>query len=121
MTEKEVIRRVMTMRDWKQPRLAKEAGYKSQSNVTGLLNNNKNGIRIDHVVRMLNAMGCELVVRDKIGSGKEWVIDMKVEDVKYPMPEDRVEKPDSIEEPNTKHGKIPLTKTSLSDLIDSIE
>lgn len=27
---------------------------------------------------------------------------------------------DSIEKPNTKHGKIPLTKTSLSDLIDSI-
>ncbi len=76
MTEKDVVRKVMAIRDWSQPKLAEEAGFKSQSNITGLLNNNKNGIRIDNLFKMLNAMGCEIVVRDKMGSKQEWVINM---------------------------------------------
>jgi transcriptional regulator with XRE-family HTH domain len=64
----------MEIRGWSQSELAKEAGYKSQSNITGLLNNNKNGIRMDNVVRLLTAMGCEIIVRDKMGTKKEWVI-----------------------------------------------
>ena len=80
MTEKDVVREVMKLRDWKQPKLAQEAGFKGQSNITGLLNNNKNGIRIDNLFKMLNAMGCEIVVRDKMGTKKEWIIDMKGEE-----------------------------------------
>lgn len=76
MTEKDVVREVMAIRKWSQPTLAKESGFKSQSNITGLLNNNKNGIRIDNLFKMLSAMGCEIVVRDKMGSGQEWIIDM---------------------------------------------
>lgn len=79
MTEKDVVREVMALRKWSQPMLAKESGFKSQSNITGLLNNNKNGIRMDNLFKMLNAMGCEIVVRDKMGSKKEWVIDMEEE------------------------------------------
>lgn len=82
MTEKDVVRQVMQIRRWKQPQLAKEAGFKSQSNITGLLNNNKNGMRIDNLYKMLSAMGCEIIVRDKMGSGKEWIIDM-VEETPY--------------------------------------
>ena len=81
MTEKDVVRKVMAIRDWNQPKLAEEAGFKSQSNITGLLNNNKNGIRIDNLYKMLNAMGCEIVVRDKMGSKQEWIINM-VEETK---------------------------------------
>ena len=77
MNEKEVVREVMKMRGWSQPTLAVEAGFNHQSNISGLLNNNKNGIRIDNLFKMLNAMGCEIVVRDKMGSKKEWIIDMK--------------------------------------------
>lgn len=80
MTEKDVVRKVMALRKWSQPTLAKEAGFKSQSNITGLLNNNQNGIRMDNLFRMLNAMGCEIVVRDKMGSDAEWVIDMEKQD-----------------------------------------
>lgn len=75
MNEKAVIKDIMHLRNWSQAMLAKESGFKSQSNITGLLNNNKNGIRTDNLVKMLNAMGCELVVRDKMGSKEEWVID----------------------------------------------
>lgn len=93
MTEKDVVRKVMIMRDWSQPRLAAEAGFKSQSNITGLLNNNKNGIRMDNLFKMLDAMGCEIVVRDKMGSKQEWVIDM-VSDPKFPMPGEATSKID---------------------------
>lgn len=90
MTEKDVVRKVMAMRGWRQPKLAAEAGFKSQSNITGFLNNNKNGIRMDNLFKMLDAMGCEIVVRDKMGSKQEWIIDM-VADVKYPMPEQKLD------------------------------
>lgn len=73
MTEKDVIREVMSLRKWSQATLAKKAGYKFQSNVSGLLNSATKGVRTDNLVKLLTAMGCELVVRDK-GSGKEWVI-----------------------------------------------
>ena len=79
MTEKEVVRKVMKLRGWSQPTLAKEAGFKSQSNITGLLNNNQNGIRMDNLFKMLDAMGCEIIVRDKYGDKQEWKIDMKEE------------------------------------------
>lgn len=77
MTEKDVVRELMALRGWSQSKLASEAGFKSQSNITGLLNNNKNGIRIDNLFKILDAMGCEIVVRDKMGSKKEWVIDQR--------------------------------------------
>ena len=77
MTEKQVVREIMKLRDWSQPKLAEKAGFNSQSNISGLLNNNKNGIRMDNLFKILNAMGCEIVVRDTMGSKKEWVIDMK--------------------------------------------
>lgn len=79
MTEKDVVRKVMEVRKWKQPELAKKAGFASQSNITGFLNNNSNGIRFDNLFKMLNAMGCEIIVRDTMGTGKEWTIDMKEE------------------------------------------
>ena len=67
----------MEIRKWKQPELAKRAGFASQSNITGFLNNNTNGIRFDNLFRMLDAMGYDIVVRDRMGSHDEWTIDMK--------------------------------------------
>ena len=81
MTEKDVVRKGMAMRGWGQHKLATDSGFKSQSNITGLLNNNKNGIRMDNLFRMLDAMGFEIVVRDKMGSNREFVIDMREEEV----------------------------------------
>ena len=81
MTEKDVVRKAMAMRKWSQPKLAVESGFKSQSNITGLLNNNQNGIRMDNLFRMLDAMGFEIVVRDSRDHSKEFVIDMKEEEV----------------------------------------
>lgn len=75
MNEKEVIKEIMAMRGWSQSKLAEEVGGGwKQTNVTGLLNNTKNGMRIDNLMKMLCALGCDVIVRDKMGSNKEWKI-----------------------------------------------
>ena len=76
MTAKEVIREVMKLRGWSQETLAKESGMKSQSNITGILNR-CSSLRVDNLQKLLDAMGCEIIVRDKMGSKKEWTIEEK--------------------------------------------
>jgi len=77
MNERQVLREVMSLRDWSQQKLADEVGLKRQSNISNMLNNSTKGIRVDSLVKLLDVMGCEIVVRDKMGSKKEWVIDGK--------------------------------------------
>lgn len=74
MTEREVVKDIMAMRGWSQSKLAEEVGGWKQTNITGLLNNTKNGMRIDNLLKMVSALGCDLIVRDKMGSGREWKI-----------------------------------------------
>lgn len=75
MTERDVIRELMKLRGWSQQQLATESGFKRQSNISNLLNNRENGMRVDNLLKLINTMGCDLVIRDKMGSKKEWVID----------------------------------------------
>jgi hypothetical protein len=81
MTEKDIVRKLMKIRKWSQPMLAKEAKFPSASNITGFLNNNKNGIRMDNFYKMVSAMGYEIVIRDKMGDREEFVVDMVEEEV----------------------------------------
>ena len=76
MTDKQVVKKVMKIRKWSQQKLADEAGFKAQANVTGIINTGKNSMRVDKLVKMLSAMGYELVVRDKMGDRDEFLIDM---------------------------------------------
>ena len=73
MTGKEIIKEIMAYRKWSQSKLAKEMG-KSQTNITGYLNRGKNEMRLDVFTEMVEAMGCEVVVRDKMGSNNQWVV-----------------------------------------------
>lgn len=75
MTAKDIVKEIMGVRNWSQSRLAKEAGFKSQSNVTGILNRGSS-LRVDNLVQMIEAMGCELVIRDK-NAGTEWSVSEK--------------------------------------------
>lgn len=43
-------------------------------------------MRIDKFLEMIEMMDYEIVVRDKMGSKQEWVIDM-VSEPKYPIPD----------------------------------
>lgn len=74
MNEKQVIREVLALRGWSQQKLAEEAGFKRQSNIGGLLKEDSKGIRVDTLIKVLDAMGCEIIIKDKMGSKKEWVL-----------------------------------------------
>lgn len=73
MDAKEAIREAMKVCEWSQARLADECGMKGQTNVTGVLNRGSS-MRVDILLQMANAMGFELVLRDKRGKS-EFVID----------------------------------------------
>ena len=63
MTGKETIKELMLSKGISQSTLAKDIG-KSQTHVTGYLNRGKNDMRLDLFVDMIEAMGCEVLVRD---------------------------------------------------------
>lgn len=79
MTGKEIVKEILLLRKWSQSKLAEEVG-KSQTNITGYLNRGKNEMRLDVFVEMVEAMGCEVIVRDKMGSSEKWRV--KYDDVK---------------------------------------
>lgn len=71
MVASDVVKEILIKRGWSQNKLAEEAGFKSQSNITGILNRNSS-MRVDSLVRMAEATGCEVVIRDMMGSRQEW-------------------------------------------------
>lgn len=73
MDAKEAIREAMKVCGWSQEKLAKACGMKGQSNVTGVLNRGSS-MRVDVLLRMVNAMGFEVILRDTRGKS-EFVID----------------------------------------------
>lgn len=73
MTGKEIVKEIMSLRRWSQAKLADEIG-KSQTNVTGYLNRGKNEMRLDVFAEMVEAMGFEVIVRDKMGTNKQFVV-----------------------------------------------
>ena len=78
MTEKDIIREAMKRRGWNQAELAKKAGFPTQSNVTGLLNNNKNGIRMDKFIQLCNGLGLRVVIQDEYDkNANAWILDME--------------------------------------------
>ena len=81
MTEKEIIRAAMKRRGWNQTELAEKSGFQKQSNITGLLNNNKHGIRMDKFCQLCRGLGLKIVVVDEYSKDSpEWVLDMIGED-----------------------------------------
>lgn len=67
MTDKEAVKKAMSERVWSQERLAKEMG-KAQTNVTGYLNRGIKSMRVDVFVEMMEVMGYEVIVRDKMNA-----------------------------------------------------
>lgn len=81
----EVVREVMKLREISQARLADKIKGWSQSNITGILNNSKGNVRVGNLYQMLDALGCELVVRSKTGKD-EWVIKFTPEEIEAMKP-----------------------------------
>ena len=66
MKEKDMIRKLMAEHEITQGELAKKAGYKRQSNITGILGRYQS-MRVDILVKLLNAMGYRLMVVTRTG------------------------------------------------------
>lgn len=82
----ELIREVMKQREVSQARLADKIEGWSQSNITGILNNSKGNVRVANLYQILNALGCEIVIRSKTGKD-EWVIDYTKEELEEMRPQ----------------------------------
>ena len=77
MTEKEIIRKAMTVRGINQTILADRAKLKRQSNVSEMLRGKS--LRVDSLVRLLNAMDFDVIIKDRNGSNREnvWKIELE--------------------------------------------
>lgn len=74
MNEREIIRAAMKSRSYTQAMLADNLGYKSQNGIAQRLRGKE--MRIETFVKFLNALGYEVIVRDKNRSNKEnsWIV-----------------------------------------------
>jgi len=68
MNEKEILREAMKARGINQTMLAEMAGLKRQSNVSEMLRSST--MRVDNLVKLLDAMGFDVIVKDRNGSNK---------------------------------------------------
>ena len=74
MTTTEAIKAIMRTRDYNNETLADKMGYKHASGVSERL---RSDMRTSILLKMLDAMGCELVVRSKLSDKGQWIIDGK--------------------------------------------
>lgn len=74
MNEKDVIREAMKSCNWTQAVLAKKAGYSAQSSLSSRLNGKS--MRVDTFVKLLSAMGYEVVVQStsRNTNKNKWVV-----------------------------------------------
>ena len=69
MNEKDIIRAAMAARGYTQTMLASAAGLKRQTNVSEMLRSRS--LRVDNFVKLLNAMGFDVIVKDRNSSNRE--------------------------------------------------
>ena len=75
MNEKEIIRAAMAAGNITQKELAEELGMAGQQSIGNMLSR-KNSMRLDNFVKMLNAMGYDVVVKKKLGASEEWKVEL---------------------------------------------
>lgn len=61
MNEKDIVKEAMKTLGWNQTQLAEAMGYKTQSAISNRLTGNS--MRVDTFVKMLSAMGYEVVIK----------------------------------------------------------
>lgn len=67
----ETVRDIMNLRGFTNATLAEKCGYTTPSGVSTKLAR-ANGMRVDTLMKFLEAMDCELVVRSKLTDKNEW-------------------------------------------------
>ena len=126
MNEKEILLQLMKETGINKTTLSELAGYNSKSAVTEILN--RKGMQVNILVKLLEALGCELVIRHE---GKEWlmtetplsnstmdehesIVSTKLEEPVVNTP--TVEKQPAAEPARTGGKRIKLPKTPTIDL-----
>lgn len=75
MKASEIVQKIMEADGVTQKQLAEALGFDAPQYVGNMLYR-KNGMRVDNLVKMLDAMGYEIVVHKRIGKSEEWKVDM---------------------------------------------
>lgn len=70
MTGKEIVKEIIWRKRTTQAELARATNMK-QTSLTTTINEGKHDMRVDTLARLVEAMGCEVIVRDT-ASGAEW-------------------------------------------------
>ena len=73
MNASELVKAVMAEKGYSNATLAKKLSYSTPSFVSEKLRR-ENGMRTDWFVKMLNAMDCEIIIKDTIGTKKTWTL-----------------------------------------------
>lgn len=76
MNAKEIVSEIMKKRGFTNASLAKKLNYPTASGVSERLRG-KQDMRADTLVKFLEAMDCEVVIRSKLSDKMEWTIDIK--------------------------------------------
>lgn len=78
MNEKEIIRTALKVRGINQTILANRANLKRQSNVAEMLRGKS--MRVDNLVRLLDAMDFDVIIKDRNGANREnvWKVEYDV-------------------------------------------
>ena len=71
MTIKTIVKDIMAKRGFTNKALADALGYATPSGVSERLRGN---MRVDVLLKMLDAMNCELVVKSKLTDKGQWVV-----------------------------------------------
>ncbi len=70
MNDKDIVRAVMSEEKITQKELAKALGLVGQQSIGNMLSR-QNSMRLDNFVKMLDAMGYQVVVKKKLGESEE--------------------------------------------------
>ena len=73
MNATDLIKEIMKEKGWTCATLAKKLGCSTPSFISEKLRREK-GMRIDWFIKILNAMDCEIIVKDTIGTKKQRVL-----------------------------------------------
>ena len=76
MNGKQIVANIMKMRGYTNAALASKLEYPTVSGVSERLRG-KQDMRVDTLVKFLEAMDCEVVVKSKLSDKTVWVIDGK--------------------------------------------
>ena len=70
---KKIIKMIMLLRGFTNATLAEKCGYTSPSGVRNVINR-EYSMKVENLLKFMDAMDCEVVIRSKLADKNEWVI-----------------------------------------------